>query len=197
MADLAHRHGYKAVGVDQVCEAAQVKKGSFYHFFASKRDLMFSALERQWQHASDHIDTAFADDLRPCDRIRRLFSMAASAETKNKMRAGHVLGCPFGGVASEAAISEPMLAKRADKAIRSLTSAVRTCLMEAVRSGELPPETSIDDASESVAAYFQGVALLARMRNDPTVFSRLGRRAVLLVGASEQDARKPRAQSTS
>ena len=38
--ELIRARSYESVGVDALCNHAQVKKGSFYHFFPSKQDLM-------------------------------------------------------------------------------------------------------------------------------------------------------------
>ena len=43
--------GYGATSVDDICAKADVRKGSFYHFFKSKADLEVAALEFRWQHA--------------------------------------------------------------------------------------------------------------------------------------------------
>src|SRR6266511_409911 len=116
MADLVHRRGYLAVGVEDVCKAAGVKKGSFYHFFSSKRDLMLAALESQRHMAHAHVlATAFHGDVPALQRIDRLFAMVAEMETSNKKNGGRVLGCPFGNIAVEMSASEPKLARRADQ----------------------------------------------------------------------------------
>ncbi|NNF95750.1 MAG: TetR/AcrR family transcriptional regulator, partial [Halobacteria archaeon] len=36
---LMHASSYADVGVAAICEKAEVKKGSFYHFFPSKQEL--------------------------------------------------------------------------------------------------------------------------------------------------------------
>jgi len=37
--ELIHARSYAEVGVAAICDQAQVKKGSFYHFFPSKQAL--------------------------------------------------------------------------------------------------------------------------------------------------------------
>jgi len=41
--DLIWQNSYGAVTVDDICERAGVKKGSFYYFFPSKTDLVVAA----------------------------------------------------------------------------------------------------------------------------------------------------------
>src|SRR5206468_8505328 len=45
--ELFYRHGFAAVGVDQVIRAAGVTKTTFYKHFEGKDDLMVAAVERR------------------------------------------------------------------------------------------------------------------------------------------------------
>jgi TetR/AcrR family transcriptional repressor of nem operon len=191
MASLAHRRGYLAVGVDDVCREAGVKKGSFYHFFASKRDLMLAALNQQWQMGHDHmIRVAFGADRPPLERIERLLEMMAGFETSNKSRDGHVLGCPFGNLAAEVGPSEPALTKRADEAFCGFAAYIREALDEAKRLGHVERHVDVRTAADAIVAYFEGVALLAKTRNDPSLIRKLGPRAVFLATQPVPSARR-------
>ena len=45
---MFHAHGYHSVGVQTLCEQAEVAKGSFYHFFESKEELTIAAVQEAW-----------------------------------------------------------------------------------------------------------------------------------------------------
>jgi TetR/AcrR family transcriptional repressor of nem operon len=181
MASLVHRRGYMAVGVDDVCKAAGVKKGSFYHFFKSKRDLMLAALDRQGQMGKEHlVGAAFAGDPPPLKRIERLIETAGRLETSNKASGGHVLGCPFGNLAAEMGGGEPMLTRRADESLRKFAEPIRDALRQAKRAGDVERDVDVDKATDAILAYFEGVMLLAKMRNDPSLIKRLAPLAVQL-----------------
>lgn len=190
MARLTHRDGYSSVSVDDVCAAAGVKKGSFYYFFPSKRDLMLAALNQREQDARDGFQaTVFDPAIPPLERIRRFFTAVAEAEVANRRTVGHVLGCPFGGVAMNAGVAEPALARRANQAFGWVIAQVRAALGEAQACGDIDSNVDIDEAAEAILAYFQGVEVLARTRNDPAVVKRLADRAILL--ATRGAAAKP------
>ncbi len=41
--------------MSEICEAADVRKGSFYHFFASKQELAVAVIDRHWRDAYEHV----------------------------------------------------------------------------------------------------------------------------------------------
>ena len=73
--ELIYARSYTDVGVQQICDNAGVKKGSFYHFFPSKRDLTLAVLDQLQVFFRDTIlNRAFAADIPPLQRIERFFS---------------------------------------------------------------------------------------------------------------------------
>lgn len=73
-AALFAEHGYAAAGVAEICSAAQVSKGAFYHHFSSKNAL-FVELLNQWLNGLDQrLEAVSAQDI-PFPQM--LSSMAA------------------------------------------------------------------------------------------------------------------------
>ena len=62
-AQLVHERGYTAVSVSDICEAAGLKKGSFYHFFPSKHALVLATLERFAEYQETRMQAAAATGL--------------------------------------------------------------------------------------------------------------------------------------
>ena len=48
--ELIWTGSYGNTTIDQICEKAGVKKGSFYYFFDSKADLAATAIESDWRN---------------------------------------------------------------------------------------------------------------------------------------------------
>ena len=46
---MLYARGYEAVSVADLCEAADARKGSFYHWWPSKRDLALAMIDRAWR----------------------------------------------------------------------------------------------------------------------------------------------------
>ena len=48
--ELIWTGSYGSTTIDQICDRAGVKKGSFYYFFDSKAELAAAALTEEWEH---------------------------------------------------------------------------------------------------------------------------------------------------
>lgn len=111
-AGLLHSQGYNAVGVKALCEAAGVRKGSFYHFFASKEDLTLAALDRSWERFRDGVIQPVVDSgLETSDRnraIREACLDVSRPETEQQL----LHGCIFGRLAASITDGEPLLRAR-------------------------------------------------------------------------------------
>jgi AcrR family transcriptional regulator len=74
---LFRERGYAATSLEQIAEAADVTKGAIYGHFASKEDLMLSAMEAA--PAPDHLAT-LNDESRPLPERLAEFGRAVAAE---------------------------------------------------------------------------------------------------------------------
>jgi hypothetical protein len=105
-------------------------------------------------------------------------------------------GCPFGNIAAEVGASDPVLAKRADDAFCGLAGFLRQALHDAQARGQLARHVDLQVAADALVAYFEGIALLAKTRNDPSLILRLGPRAVqLAIAPSPRSPRRQRPRS--
>src|SRR5262245_56410266 len=98
---LVWLESYGAVGVDAICDEASVKKGSFYHFFKSKDELVVAALEAKWESRKAAFDVVFSPSKAPLDRLRAYFRDVLDRQAAMKRECGHVLGCFYASVGTE------------------------------------------------------------------------------------------------
>lgn len=82
--DLFARSGFDATGVAEICEAAGVSKGAFYHHFSSKQEVFLALLENwltvidsQLDYARVGADTVPQALMRMTDMMRSVFDTAA------------------------------------------------------------------------------------------------------------------------
>jgi TetR/AcrR family transcriptional repressor of nem operon len=167
-------HSYKGVSVDELCAAAGVNKSSFYHFFSSKQDLVLAAIESQWQWFEQIVLTpTFSNHLPPQERLLRFFDLVVEFEQAQKQTSGHMRGCPAGTLTLEMSSQDELIRARVERFFREWLSYFEHMLCEAKEQGIVPATLDTATTAQALLAYFEGVMLLAKGRNDPSVISTL------------------------
>ncbi len=163
--ELFHQRGYQAVGVQEICDAAGVKKGSFYHFFRSKQALALAMLDTLWESMQEEEFRPFHDSSTPpLERIRRYLELTPEIFASMQTPDGTLCGCPFGNMAVEMSTQDDQIRIRLAEIYRDWARHLEGALEEAVALGDLPPIDAAA-AADAVVAFMSGVALLAKTRN--------------------------------
>lgn len=168
--ELIYARSYADVGVAEICEQAGVQKGSFYHFYPSKRDLTLAVIDAHHEFFKERIiDRAFAPDIPPIARIERFAKFVYEFQLQLREDCGRVLGCPLGNLANEMATQDELIREKIDALFRMAQTRIRHVLEEA---GDLKG-ADLDATAQAIFAYFEGVMMLAKTRNDPEVLRSL------------------------
>jgi TetR/AcrR family transcriptional repressor of nem operon len=171
--DLIYARSYANVGVQELCEQAGVKKGSFYHFFPSKRALTLDALDRQWAIAKQRVwDPALARHLPVHKKLQHCLDLFYEHQCGVKKKTGQVPGCPFGNLALELSTQDEAIRRKVDQIFRECVRYVERMLDEAIAAGEIQ-EQDVSVTAGAVIAYMEGVMLMAKTRNEPHVIKEL------------------------
>ena len=171
--ELIYSRSYADVGVAAICEHAGVKKGSFYHFFPSKRELTLEVLDQYYLDFKHNlVERAFAQDIAPLARITRFGRLAYTFQKQMLGDTGIVLGCPFGNLASEMATQDESIRSKIEKIFSNLQHGFRTVLNDAIAAGEVQ-NINVAATAQAMLAYFEGVMLMAKTQNDVEVLAQL------------------------
>lgn len=169
-----HSRSYANVGIQEICESAGVQKGSFYHFFPSKRDLVIAVIDEfadDW--ANGFVAEAFDPALPPMERIDYLIDAAYFWQKSIKEVHGRMLGCIFGNLTLEVSTQDDILRAKLLAIFTRAKSRFEEALEQAVAEGTiLPLDTTL--TAEAMLAYMEGIILLAKAQNDPELLYRLG-----------------------
>jgi TetR/AcrR family transcriptional regulator, transcriptional repressor for nem operon len=171
--DLMWEESYGSVTIDDICQRADVKKGSFYYFFKSKAELAVAALEKLWLEVwKPNLDRAFSPSVDPLVRLTSYLETIYQYQLETKVKYGKVLGCAVCSVGSEVSTQEVDVAA----AVRSLMSRklryYESAIRDAVAQGAIEP---CDPAQEALAllGLLEGLISQARIMNDPEILRRL------------------------
>jgi len=82
--ELCRSHGFDTMNVEQVTQAAGVAKGTFYHYFSSKDDMLEQLVSRFGNSLFDHLSTASARAVGTAsERLRAVMDAAAAYKLGN------------------------------------------------------------------------------------------------------------------
>jgi TetR/AcrR family transcriptional repressor of nem operon len=195
--ELMYARSYGDVGVQEICEHAGVKKGSFYHFFPSKRDLTLAAIDQQWADTRQHvIKEVLSGTNSPLKRVERCVELFYETQCGVKTRTGHVMGCPFGNLAVELSTQDEHIRRKIDSVFHELAGYLETTLEAAIAAGEVPKQ-DVHVTAQALVAFIQGIVLLAKSQNDPEVIGRLGKGFVRLITGGTGSLPKPSVRTPS
>lgn len=179
---LVRHKGFAATSVDDLCAAAGVTKGAFFHHFASKEALGVALVE-DWTTMTGAMFAAHPYNLKE-DPLDRVF---AYIDLRRELLGQPLpdFSCVAGTTVQEAFESSPPIREAAERSIRSGFAHVLPHLQAALLRHPVPGVTA-----ESLAQQFQvatqGGIILAKALNDPApareAFDHLERYLRLLFG---------------
>ena len=158
--------GYSATTVDDICHAAGVTKGSFFHHFKSKDELALAAAE----HFSGMADGLFAaapyhaaSD--PAERVLGYIDFRA-AMLKHQIPE---YTCLLGTMVQETYVTHPAIREACDRHMTAHTAQIARDIAEAKRLYAPKASWSAESLAFYTQAVLQGAFILAKAKQDSTV----------------------------
>lgn len=164
-AKLFLTRSYQSVGVGDLCVAADVRKGSFYHFFPSKAELAKAVVDL---HAGElERRMAAAGERAPTARLIAIADAVALIQTGFEKRFGRVVGCPFGNLAAELSTTDDELRAHLAGVFTRWQRTLAAACRDAAEAGALRPGVDPERFAHQILAQIQGLILLAKVTGGP------------------------------
>ena len=163
---LIREKGYEATRVDDICAAAGVTKGGFFHHFKSKEE-WGAAVAAHWGEVTSKLfETApYHAPADPLDRVlgyvdfRRMILSGSTAE----------FSCVAGTLAQEIHLASPQIRRAAEAAIfghaETLVADIAAAKAEHCPDADWTPES----LAQFTQAALQGAFILAKARGGPEI----------------------------
>ncbi len=163
---VLHTRGFNACGVQEITDAAQVPKGSFYNHFDSKESFGAEVLGRYWEERASRALSVLSDESRPpLERLKTYFT--AKTDSRQPSRPGPYSGCMIGNFAAELAGQSRMVRDRLSSVFSAWTTLLAGCIREAQQDGSLQPDIDPDTLAAFLIDAFEGAILRTKVDQDP------------------------------
>jgi len=187
VSELIWSGSYGSTTIDQICERAGVKKGSFYYFFDCKSELAAEALDAGWKSMQAELDRIFSPMVPPLDRIRKYCEFSYKFQREIKEQYGRVLGCPQFTLGAEVCTQEDRLRKKIQEILDYKRKYLESAIRDAHAAGLIK---ALDPAAKArmILAYYEGLLTQARIQNDVDVLRETVGGIFAMLGVKETEA---------
>ena len=149
--------GYASTSMQQLLDAMQIGKGSFYAAFGSKEALFVECLERFAERTRKIIVQA-RESGPPLAAIHQFFDATINAVPRYRM----ARGCMMVNSVLELAGVEPALSAQASAALRGIEAEFTRCFELAQAAGEYPRQRDPRELASVVMLLNQGLRVASR-----------------------------------
>lgn len=172
MSELIWLGSYGSTSVDQICERAEVKKGSFYHFFPSKTELALAVIEEVSRDVFATLDRIYSPIVPPLERIRNEACWGYQYQKEISEKFGRVLGCPLFSLGAEVGTREEGLVLKIKEILDKHLRYYESALLDA-QNQQLISVTPVAPIARRLLAYAEGMLTQARIHNDLTYIAEI------------------------
>ena len=157
---LIRSSGYTATGINQVLEAAEVPKGSFYHHFGTKDEFVMEVIRRYAAGEQERLEKLLnGPEVSPLKKLRRYFKDLIATYGR---RGGPIAGCLLGNLSLEISGQNAEIRNLLRQAFDGWQSAIAKTIREAMEKHELPKTTKADDMAALLVNGWEGAQVRAK-----------------------------------
>jgi len=156
---MMHAEGYTASGIQSIVDAAELPKGSFYNYFASKEAFGAEVADAYFDRGLGKLRDFLGDSkVAPLKRLEAYFDDRIEA-----LRAGkYTRGCLLGNLAAEVADHSTLIRGRVGRHLGGWSRFFEECIAEAQKLGTMHNRLPAALLSRFVLNSWEGALL--RMR---------------------------------
>ncbi|QKJ24231.1 TetR/AcrR family transcriptional regulator [Poseidonibacter lekithochrous] len=154
-----YQNGYHATSVDKILKKASMNKGSMYHFFKSKKELILAIID---VHVDDYIQNKYGVILESEENMIE----AIMAVLKNKPLYNFIYGCRLNNLVHELSNQDNDFKIALEKSYFKFEEIFQIALDRAVEIGEIKKDTDTKAVGMFILATIQGGLTTSKKSSD-------------------------------
>ena len=167
---LALKQGHVATSVDEVIEAAEITKGTFFYHFKSKKDLAVALIEKfsavELQILEENMEKATKLSKDPLQQL--LIFVGLIQELHAQLEEGHI-GCLFASYSYENQLVDEDLLELATNTLIEWKDQLSNKIQAILNA--YPPKLAVDseELADSFLVTLEGAYVMARVMHKPEI----------------------------
>lgn len=161
--------GFSAVGLNEILKAANVPKGSFYHYFESKEQFGNALLEHYFAQYVTTLDSQLTSNKRPAvDRLLAFFEQWKTNQCDDTSM-DRCLVVKLSGEVTDLSEAMRLTLKQGTQQVIERLS---LCVQEAIDNHEINVDSDAKTVTEEIYYLWVGATLMTKVNHTPAALER-------------------------
>lgn len=163
---IIYQHGYNATGISAILKECNIPKGSLYHYFKSKKELVLAMIKERLSPKMDMLFALEKDDSKSSiDLIIETIDKISNNESLVKYN------CPLNRLNIELSNSDKDFEKELNKIFVNIENRINALLDKSIKNNEII-QTDINSLSEFIITSTWGALSLSSNQSSQERFNR-------------------------
>ena len=162
---IIYQHGYNATGISAILKECNIPKGSLYHYFKSKKELVLAMIKERLSPKMDMLFSLEKDDSKSSiDLIIETIEKISNNENLVKYN------CPLNRLNIELSNSDKDFEKELNKIFENIQNRINILLDKSIKNNEIK-RTDINSLSEFIITSTWGALSLSSNQSSQKRFN--------------------------
>jgi TetR/AcrR family transcriptional repressor of nem operon len=158
-APIFNRKGFEGAAMSDLMAATGLEKGGIYRHFKSKQQLATEAFDYAWDVAFQLRTNDTEQITNSIDRLQQL--VRNFRERRDGLVPG---GCPLLNTAVDADNGNPVLRRKAERALDGWIDRLRKTVEQGKRAKEIRAEVNADEVAATIISTLEGSLMISRLQ---------------------------------
>ncbi|HOD28818.1 MAG TPA: TetR family transcriptional regulator C-terminal domain-containing protein [Syntrophales bacterium] len=155
-AEIINLKGFHHTGIQEILDAANVPKGSFYNYFRSKDDFGLQVIDYYVQQFAFLLESVTKDSsLSPIEKTRKILLFFMDFYKSRD----YAYGCPIGNLSQEMGDLSPVFREKLKHAVDAMVGGCIGVLEEAQKAGEISSQLDLKETAYFILSSWHGALL--------------------------------------